>query len=94
MEAPEVIKDLLEMSVDSFDEMVGVWRKQKCAPCPRFFFCNYQPHEDTPRSLLPECSWNKGDGCWDKVATDRGVCFTNYFKAGKSISSANFGRAK
>lgn len=32
------------------------------------------------RSLLPSCNWADDHACWSPIATDRGLCYTNYHK--------------
>ena len=40
-----------------------------------------RPGEAVPGSLLPGCSWDQdGNSCWERITTDRGVCFTSYNK--------------
>ena len=34
-----------------------------------------------PENLLVDCNWNeKGESCWKKIATDKGICYTNFEK--------------
>lgn len=39
-----------------------------------------QLEPNSPRSLLPDCTWTEGTTCWEKIITDRGICFTSYWQ--------------
>ena len=40
-----------------------------------------RPVGNSSQSFLPSCTWSrKGRECWYRVVTDKGVCFTSYFK--------------
>lgn len=40
--------------------------------------------DTSSRNILPDCSWKKsfGQPCWDKIMTQKGVCFSNYHYTG------------